>query len=122
MQRRRSAKASLVESARSWFQSFLPHNAQSGTGRQRAGGASSTNRPYPALQALFGEGKTSSASESNPWKQGLHPRKLTALVAGDSEPGVILRPKTANHVTIVPPSPTRRVFDAKPSWRTTDPV
>ncbi|HWJ47017.1 MAG TPA: hypothetical protein VNS62_05155 [Candidatus Udaeobacter sp.] len=27
-----------------------------------------------------------------------------------------------DHITIVPPSPMRRVFDAKPSWRTTDPV
>ena len=120
--RRRSAKASFVESARSWFESFLPHNSQSGAQRKRAGGASSTNRRYPALQALFGEGNTASGSESNPGKQELNFRKSTALVAGDSEPGVILRPKVTDHVTIVPPSPMRRVFDAKPSWRTTDPV
>jgi len=119
--RRRSAKAGLVESARSWFQSFLPHNSQDAQ-RKRSGRASTTNRPYPALQALFGEGNTASGSESNPPKQELHLRKSTALVAGDSEPGVILRPKMTDHVTIVPPSPIRRVFDAKPSWRTTDPV
>jgi len=122
MPRRRSAKANLVESARSWFQSFLPHNSRSGAQRKRAGGASPANRPYPALQALFGEGNTAVGSESNPRKQELNSRKSTALLAGDSEPGVILRPKVMDHVTIVPPPPTRRVFDAKPSWRTTDPV
>jgi hypothetical protein len=122
MPRRRSAKSSLVESARAWFQSFLPHNSQSGAQHKRAGGALPANRPYPALQALFGESNTAVGSESNPGKQELNSRKSTTLVAGDSEPGVILRPKVMDHVTIVPPSPIRRVFDAKPSWRTTDPV
>ena len=122
MPRRRSEKASLVESAKAWFQSFLGHNSQSDPQRKPAGGASSGNRPYPALQALFGEGNTAVGSESNPGKQELNSRKSTALVAGNSEPGVILRPKAMDHVMIVPPSPTRRVFDAKPSWRTTDPV
>ena len=119
--RRRSSKASLLQSARSWFRSFLPHNHQSGSQGKRSGG-STADRPYPALQALFGEGNTASRSESNPWKRELNSRKSTALVAGDSEPGVILRPKVTDHITIVPPSPMRRVFDAKPSWRTTDPV
>ena len=41
---------------------------------------------------------------------------------GDSEPGVIVRPEITDHVGIVPPLPTRRVFDAKPNTRTTDPV
>ncbi len=119
--RRRSSKASLVQSAKSWFRSFLAHNSQSGSQGKRSGG-STADRPYPALQALFGEGDTANGSESNPWKRELNSRKSTALVAADSEPGVILRPNVTDHITIVPPSPMRRVFDAKPSWRTTDSV
>jgi hypothetical protein len=119
--RRRSSKPSLVQSARSRFRSFLPHNSQSGSQGKRSGGATA-DRPYPALQALFGEGNTASGSESNPWKKELNSRKSTALVAGGSEPGVILRPKVTAHITIVPPSPMRRVFDTKPNWRTTDPI
>jgi hypothetical protein len=118
---RRSAKTTLLQSTASWFRRFPASNPQPGTHGKRAGGGSA-DRPYPALQALFGEGNTASGSESNPGKKELNSRKSTALVAGASEPGVILRPKVTDHVTIVPPPPMRRVFDAKPSLRTTNPV
>ncbi|HKV78965.1 MAG TPA: hypothetical protein VJP02_12520 [Candidatus Sulfotelmatobacter sp.] len=115
----RSEKAR--QSAALWFRRFLTHNSQSGAHSKRIAGASA-DHPYPALQALFGEGNTAGGSESTDRNAKSQTRKPTALVAGDSEPGVILRPKVTDHVTIVPPSPMRRVFDAKPSWSTTDPV
>jgi hypothetical protein len=114
-------KASLAQYVSSLFRRSPAHNAQRGTQGRRTGGVS-TDRPYPALQALFGEGTTASGSESTYWHAKLTTRKLTALVPGDSEPGVIVRPEITDHVTIVPPLPMRRVFDAKPSERTTDPV
>jgi hypothetical protein len=118
---RRSEKASLVQSAASWFRKFLTHNSQSGAQGERTSRAS-TDHPYPALQALFGESNTGGGSESNSWKKELNRRKLTALVPGDSEPGVIVRPEITDHVTIVPPLPTRRIIDGKPIARTIDPV
>jgi hypothetical protein len=118
---RRSEKANLVQSAASWFRRFLTHNSQSGAQGKRTSQAS-TDHPYPALQALFGESNTGGGSESNSWKKESNRRKLTPLVPGDSEPGVIVRPEITDHVTIVPPLPTRRIFDGKPIARTIDPV
>ena len=44
------------------------------------------------------------------------------LVADDSYPGMILRPKIKDHVTIVPPLARRRVFDVRPNEQSEDPV
>jgi hypothetical protein len=116
-----SRKVNFAQYVSSLFRRPQSPNPRRGTQGNRAGGAS-TDRPYPALQALFGEGDTASGSESTYWNTKLNTRRLTTLVPGDSEPGVILRPKITDHVTIVPPLPTRRVFDAKPNERTTYPV
>lgn len=118
---RRSEKGSLVQSAASWFRRLLTHDSQSGAQGKRTSRVS-TDHPYPALQALFGESNTAGGSESNSWKKESNRRKLTPLVPGDSEPGVIVRPEITDHVTIVPPLPTQRIFDGKPIARTTDPV
>jgi hypothetical protein len=114
-------KVNFAQYVSSLFRRPQSPNPHQGTQGNRAGGAS-TDRPYPALQALFGDGDTASGSESAYWNAKLNTRRLTTLVPGDSEPGVILWPKITDHVTIVPPLPTRRVFDAKPNERTTDPV
>jgi len=114
-------KVSLVQYVSSLFRRSQARTTQQGTQGRRAGGAS-TDRPYPALQALFGEGTTASGSESTYGHAKLDARRLTALVPGDSEPGVIVRPEIIDHFTIVPPLPMRRVFDAKPSECATDPV
>jgi len=39
------------------------------------------------------------------------------IVAGDSYPGMILRPEIVDYVTIVPPLARRRGFDGKPNER-----
>jgi len=57
-------KASLAQYVSSLFRRSQAHTAQQGTQGRLAGGAS-TDRPYPALQALFGEGTAASGSESN---------------------------------------------------------
>jgi len=118
---RRSSKPSLVQSAASWFRRFLTHSSRSGVHGKRAAGASA-GRPYPHLQALFGEGNTAGGSESPYRNAKLNTRKSTALVPGDSEPGVILLPKMTDHATVVPPLPARRVFDGRPNERTIDTV
>jgi hypothetical protein len=112
----RKRKASFLQSAGSWFRRFLADGSQSSAKGRLGDGTTSNPRPYPALQALFGEGETSSLQEKS------NENKLTMLVADQMVRGVILRPKADEHVTIVPPLPTERVFDETPNERRVDPV
>jgi hypothetical protein len=114
-------KASFLQSASFFFQSLLADNPQP-SAQDRAAGGTPTHDPYPALQALFGEGETASGSESSPLQKKSNKSKLTVLVADESVRGVILRPKIEDHVTIAPPLPTRSVFDGKPNERRVDPA
>jgi hypothetical protein len=114
-------KASFLQSASFFFQSLLADNPQP-SAQDRAAGGTPTHGPYPALQALFGEGETASGSESSPLQKKSNKSKLTVLVADESVRGVILRPKIEDHVTIAPPLPTRPVFDGKPNERRVDPA
>jgi hypothetical protein len=116
----RPSRTSLVQFAASWFRRFPAHNSQAGTQGKRGG--VSADRLYLTLQALFGEGNPASGADSNPWKKEWKTRKSTTLVPGDSEPGVILLPKITDHIIVVSPLPVRRVFEGRPSGRTTDPV
>ena len=114
-------KVSLTQYVSSLFRRSRAHDSQQGTQGRHVGRAS-TDRPYPALQALFGEGNTAGGTESTYRAAKSKTRKSTALVAGDSEPGVIVRPEITDHVAILPPLPAHRVFDGRPNERTTDPV
>jgi hypothetical protein len=90
--------------------------------KARAGqGASGAHRPYPALQGLFGEGETANWVEPSSWGKRLNRSNSTLLVAGDGVPGIILRSKVENYVTIVPPWAARRVFAGKSNERKADP-
>ena len=112
---------SILRFAGSWFRTLLASGSQSSTGGgQRGGSMSGGLRPYPALQALFGAGE--SATESNSLQKLLRKGQLTTLVADDSFHGVILRPKSEERVMVTPPSPTRRIFDGKPTDNRVDPV
>jgi len=115
-------KASFLQSTGSWFRRFLADGPQSGAKGRLGDGASSSPRPFPSLQALFGEGETASGSESSFLKKKLNKGNSTVLVEDEAVPGIILRPKIENYVTIVPPLPTRRVFEGKPNERKADPV
>jgi hypothetical protein len=119
--RGRSAKpkASSVESA--GLRKLLGLAPQPSSGDGHVGGTS-THRPYPVLQTLFGEGDTASGAESRLSRKKLYEMQSTVLVADDSYPGMILRPKIKDHVTIVPPLAKRRVFDARPDEQSEDPV
>ena len=55
-------------------------------------------------------------------KKKLNKGNWTVLVEDDAVPGIILRPKIEDYVTIVPPLPTRRVFDGQPNERRADRV
>jgi hypothetical protein len=79
-------------------------------------------RPYPALQALFGEGETATESESSSLEKKSKNRNSTVIVAGDSYSGLILRPEIKDSVTLVPPWARRQVFDGKPNQPKADPV
>ena len=117
----RSAKpnASSLESA--GLRKLLGLNPQPSAGDGHVGGTS-THRPYPVLQTLFGEGDTASGAEPSLSRKKLYKGQSTVLVADDSYPGMILRPEIKDHVTIVPPLARRRVFDGKPSEQSEDPV
>jgi len=114
------AKASFLQSAGSFLRRLLADNPQPSAPGGHGDRASSA-RPYRALQALFGEGKMVSGSESSSLRRTSNKSESTVLVAGDAVPGIILRPKVENYVTIVPALPTRRVFDGKPNERRADP-
>jgi hypothetical protein len=81
--------------------------------------AGSGRHPYPALQALFGEGEKATESESSAEKKAKN-RNSTVIFAGDSYSGLILRPEIKDNVTIVPPLARRRVFDGKPNEQKAD--
>lgn len=114
-------KASSVESAGSFFRKFLGGTPQPRAGDAHVGGTSAY-RPYPFLQTLFGEGDTASGAESRLSRQKWYEGQSTVLVADESYSGMILRPKIKDHVTIVPPSARRRVFDARPNEQSEDPL
>ena len=75
---------------------------------------------YRVLLALFGERGGDNAAEREERERNSGGRRSTALVVGDSYLGVILRPEVKDHVTIVPPPVTRRVFNANPNVRKTE--
>ena len=100
---------------------LLGLNPQSSSGDGHLGGTSAY-RPYPVLQTLFGEGDAANGPESRLSRKKLYEGQSTVLVADDSYPGMILRPKIKDHVTIVPPLARRRVFDARPNEQSEDPV
>jgi hypothetical protein len=111
-----SEKGSFLKSARSFL-----GGAPSNSPRARAPGkdvkAEPVARAYPALQALFGESEpNTSSSKSTP------DMRLTTMVAGDSYRGMILRPRLKDKAILVPPSPSRRVFEANPNERKVEPV
>jgi hypothetical protein len=114
-------RANVFQSAASFFRSLLgetpPRGAQGKTGNDASG-----PRPYPVLQALFGEPQTETGSKASSLGRTSRNKESTVIVAGHSYPGVILRPETKDYVTIVPPPVTRRVFDGRPNERKVDPV
>ncbi len=114
-------KASYLESAGSFFRKLLGDTPQPSAGDGHVGGTS-THRPYPVLQTLFGEGDTGSGAESSLLRKKLYKGQSTVLVADDSYPGIILRPEIKDHVTIIPPLARRRVFDRKPNEQREDPA
>jgi hypothetical protein len=114
-------RARFLQSIASLLRRSEAGDTQSDT-PSRPSDAASSARPYPTLQAIFGEGDSESGKESTSLKRTLKTTRATLLVAGDPEPGVILRPNIRDSIAIRPPSPVRRVFDGKPSERTTDPV
>ncbi len=87
-----------------------PHGEDHGRD-DRVGEPTADSRPYPLLQALFG---------NQPLAPPKPARYGNAVVAGDSFPGMILRPEILEHVILVPPPPTRRVLGGKPAERRTD--
>ncbi len=114
-------KATLLNFVGSLFRRFPtgePHLADQG----RSVGETSTHRPYPALQTLFGESGTVSGWASNSVRRRSNKSESITLVAGDSYPGMILRPETKDQVMIVPPLARREVFDAQPNESIDDPV
>jgi hypothetical protein len=84
-----------------WTRTLLTGKA-SGTGKTGS---------YPIVQALFGETKTDAATEP-----GLAGKKSkpTLIVAGDSYPGMILRPDRKERLIIMPPLPRNRAFAGLP--------
>jgi hypothetical protein len=114
-------KTGLVQSASSLFRKLLADQPQP-RAQGRPADEASRPRPYPALQALFGDGGTATGSESGSMEKKSKDMTATVLVAGDSYTGMILRPEIENHVMIVPPLASRRVFDQKPNERRADPV
>jgi len=84
-------RARFLQSIASLFRRSEAGDTQSDT-PSRPSDAASSARPYPTLQAIFGEGDSESGKESTSLKKILKTTRATLLVAGDPEPGVILRP------------------------------
>ena len=114
-------KTGLLRSAGSLLRRFLADNPQP-SAQGRPGEGAFSPHPYPALQALFGEGETATESQSSSFEKKSKDRTSTVIVAGDSYPGMILRPEIVDYVTIVPPLARRRGFDGKPNERRANPV
>jgi hypothetical protein len=114
-------KPGFLQSAGLFLRSSLADNPQP-RAQDRPVDAGSSPRPYPALQALFGEGEAATESESNSLEKKSRNRNSTVILAGDSYSGLILRPEIKDYVTIVPPLARRRVFDGKPNERKADSV
>jgi len=112
-------KPGFLQSAGLFLRSSLADNPQP-RAQDRPVEAGSSPRPYPALQALFGEGETATESESTSLEKKSKNRNSTLILAGDSYSGLILRPEIKDYVTIVPPLARRRVFDGKPNERKAD--
>jgi hypothetical protein len=118
---RRSDPSSLRESLQSLFVAPAAGHPR-GEAHEEQSTGSFNAAPYPVLQALFGERKPAAESESGVIEKTRKYGKSTALVSGESYPGMILRPPTDDHTPIVPPLARRRVFEVKPSTRTDNPV
>jgi len=117
-----SAKSKLgfLRSAGSFFR--LLSDKPQPSAQDRPADEASRPGPYPALQALFGEGETATESESSSREKKSKNGNVTVIVAGNSYPGMILRPELKDDVMIVPPQARRQVFDGKPRQRRADPV
>jgi hypothetical protein len=110
-------KLGILRSAGSLFGSLLGYKPQPGPADE-----ASRTRTYPALQALFGGVGTATGSESSSLQKKSKNRRLTALAATDSYPGMILRPEIKDDLRIVAPLARRPVFDENPNQRSADPV
>jgi hypothetical protein len=112
-------KLGFLRSAGSFFR--LLSDKPQPWAQDRPADEASRSGPYPALQALFREGETATDESSSLEKKSKSGR-VTVIVAGNSYPGMILRPEVKDDVMIVPPRARRQVFDGKPNQRRTDPV
>ncbi|MGA9978716.1 MAG: hypothetical protein WBQ08_08785 [Candidatus Sulfotelmatobacter sp.] len=113
-------KLGFLRSAGSFFR--LLSDKPQPWAQDRPADDASRSGPYLTLQALFGEGETASESESSSLEKKSKNGKVTVIVAGDSYPGMILRPEVKDDVMIVPPRARRQVFDGKQNQRRADPV
>jgi hypothetical protein len=117
----RSSQSSLLESRKSWFVAPASgHPRREAQEEQSAG--SLPPAPYPVLQALFGVRKPAAESPSSVIEKTRNYGKSTALVSGESYPGMILRPPTDDHTPIVAPLARRTGLPVKPNAQSDDPV
>ena len=107
------SKANLFQRATAFIRTLMGEDLHAGGQDQHQAGPL-TDRPYPALQALFGDHKTPPESELGSQRKKALRGRATVLVPEDASPGVILRPQVEDSVAIVPPSPRRWTFDVKP--------
>jgi len=117
----RSSQSSLLESLKSLFVAPAAGHSRP-EAHEEAIPRSFPAAPYPVLQALFGERKPAAESQSSVGEKTRKYGKSTALVSGESYPGMILRPPTDDRTLIVPPRARRTVFEVKPNAQSDDPV
>jgi hypothetical protein len=113
-------KPGFLQSAGSFFRRALADNPPP-RAQDRSVAAGSSPRPYPVLQALFGEVETANDSGPSSLEKKSN-RNSTVIVADDSYSGLILRPEIKDDITIVAPLARRRVFDGRPNDRIADPL
>lgn len=70
------------------------------------------------LLTLFGHHEAS----PEPWEAAGNRGRNLAITLGETYKGMILRPEIKDAVTLVPPPPSRRIFDNKPGRQSSDPV
>lgn len=114
-------KASFLQFATSFLRRLLGEDLQA-TGQEGHAGRKPVDRPYRALQALFGSSETAGGSESSFAKKKSNKGKPTALVSEDVSPGVILRPKVEDYLKILPPLPRRWTLGGRPTTRAPEQV
>ena len=117
----RSNQSSLLESLKSLFVAPAAGHARREAHEEQSAG-SLPPAAYPVLQVLFGERKPAAESQPSGIEKTRKHGKSTALVSGESYPGMILRPPTDDHTLFVPPLARRTVLAAKPNPQSHDPV